>query len=85
MRINESWSYDGGAESSGFTSIDLNAGPDDVDWIVVNHGNYEQLKMVTQCEPCNNEQFWKFDSDVLISNKIAFSIVTQRAGDIVII
>ncbi len=84
LRLAEEWGYDGGNEAAGLVAIDLNAGPDPVDWIVVNDGNYEQLKQVAKLEPMNRDEFWLCLPDVLASSRVAFHMVTQTVGDLVL-
>eukprot|EP01022_Parablepharisma_sp_SALTPOND_P007988 TRINITY_DN135027_c3_g1_i1.p5 TRINITY_DN135027_c3_g1~~TRINITY_DN135027_c3_g1_i1.p5 ORF type:complete len:375 (-),score=38.27 TRINITY_DN135027_c3_g1_i1:6175-7299(-) len=83
LRIQDEWGYDGGLDSAGFVTIDLNAGPDPVEWIVINDGNYELLKHIYKGEPLDKMSFWKCSLDKLIANKISFRIVNQHMGDIV--
>jgi len=83
IRIKDDYFYESGTNCAGFVTIDINAGPGEIEWIVINDGNYELLKKVTGIDPLKKDTFWKYDLDLLISSKISFRILNQKVGDII--
>ena len=46
---------------------------------------YKALKKLIKIEPLDNIKFWNISIDQLISNNITVNIVTQDAGDVVLL
>ena len=85
LRIKDDWHYDGGLEFEGFSIIDINIGPNPLEWIVIPSKEYKALKKLIKIEPLDNIKFWNISIDQLISNNITVNIVTQDAGDVVLL
>ncbi len=83
VRTTDEVSYRNCMDSCGLLTVDLNAGPDELEWIAVGETSYAAVKSAGKYEPWNKDGFWRCDPDQLVANKIPFRIVAQRVGDIV--
>lgn len=85
LRINQDWQYDGGLNSSGFVTVDLNTGPTSLDWIAIPRDKYNDYKDFIKKDPLDNTEFSKCSLDKLASHKIPIHILTQHQDDVVVV
>jgi len=84
LRVKDDIHYDSGLYSSCLATIDLNLGPNPIEWVVVDSKDYQALKALIGTDPLDNSKFWDYSLDRLIANGITANIQIQRTGDIVL-